>query len=217
MEFRCRAGDRILPPIESSHHRPSPSAAVPHPPFRGVQSSLQLMTDETLHRELEKARVWQEIIAEEIERRKEVMRAELRRQMIGETDPESAISTAESGRPIFPEQPPERRFIITPPVPSTPEVMPPSASAAEPNKAEKLSDLGGGKHEKSEDDEGEKPKEDFRCVVCQVSATSHKQMIEHLAGKQHEAKSRSLAGRIKTRVGSQMQKNHGKRGKFSRK
>ncbi|CAI0427567.1 unnamed protein product [Linum tenue] len=230
MEFRYRAGDL---PGGSSRHEPSPfAAAMPHSAIRGVPPSVQLMTDEILHQELEKARVWQEILAEEIERRKEVMRAELRRQMIGERDPEPAISHVAVdggvGRPTYPVRPPERRFIIPSPKPTTPEVRPPSASVAEPNKAGKLpdwirdlgqenenSDLGGGKHEESE--AGEKPKEDLRCVVCQVSATSHKQMIEHLAGKQHEAKSRSLAGRIRKRVGSQMQKNHGKREKFSRK
>ncbi|GLU01338.1 hypothetical protein SLE2022_186500 [Rubroshorea leprosula] len=239
MEFKFRAVDDRPPPYMS------PSATLGYLPdlaFRGYShgfDNVQIPIDsrEAIYlREMEKQRIREDIIAEEITRRR-VLEAEVRRELMVEREM-AMRRAAEMGLPY------EERFSMQsdsrlsymhhfdnrwfedqrafasrcglecshdllpqPEVPLRMPELPCDEVRASRGKKDKFIMLArpdpnlAGKKRKMPPESGvltlplmslKKPKEEWSCALCQVSATSEKGLNEHLQGRKHKAKEEEL-------------------------
>ncbi|EEF33001.1 hypothetical protein RCOM_0623850 [Ricinus communis] len=240
MEFRFRAADS-RPPEYFFHPSSSGTAYFSEHAFRAnyhVIDSTQdsdLMRNEMLHREMEKDRIREQIIMEEMTMRRRILEAEVRREMmiereiamraVGGYNDDSYEETLEptilapqfhfmnqlnnrrvEDRPAFPG----RGFLDHSPRRLSEAWAGPDVNAAKENSKGKVVVLAkpdpnlfgvkrkaatppvGGTHELPCTVLKKKPKEEWSCALCRVSATSEQGLNNHLRGKKHKAKEARL-------------------------
>ncbi|XP_065631914.1 uncharacterized protein LOC112025121 isoform X3 [Quercus suber] len=238
MEFKFRAVDDRPPPPPPPHPTaPSTfnyvskqalrvsagfSTTSPRPNLEQIQNPNDTR-EAIVQRELEKARIREEIIAAEITRRR-LLEAEVRRELMIEREMALRRLSAEGrisveyglsmhtfdGGFAFPSC--INAFDMFPmlPPPRLPEAMPVNVRPPSETNKDKLivlakpaPNISGAKRKAETASAGgtselppfglkKRPKEEWSCAICQVSALSERALNEHLQGRKHKAKEAGL-------------------------